>query len=944
MKSFRVRSVHKACNLSTNCRRFGKRTITAIIATASLRCFNAPAADRPWIGLGDANWADSGNWLLGMIPGDNDVADIVNNDALIRTIEYDYSGTAITLASLRLSNTGAGNTTFVLNANALSTTNATIGSGGIATVNQGDGTFAVNTYFSLVNGSYNLSGGQFSVSGQDYIGDHGTATFSQTGGTHSATISFGIGIGSIGNGTYNLQAGSLNTSSEDIGISGARGTLNQSGGDHFANTLRVGAFGTASIGIVNLSGGMLTASTVLLGGSGTTTAGVGILNTMGGVLNASNGISIYNTSIGTNASGLTISGGTVTTAFIATPNWSSLNFTAGTLNLTGGVSSNAGTLIISGSTNPTLNLMAGSMYSDYEIIGNGAGSSAVFNQTGGSKNTTVGTLVIGNNPGSVGIYYMSNSATLVVPSFEYVGKSGSGVFNQAGGSNASIFLYVGFGTANSGTYNLSNSATLSVSSTEVIGVTSTGVFNHTGGSNTTAHLVLGDSSGSSGAYNLSNPATLSVASDEFIGLSGSGVFSQMSGSNKSGELRLGVNPGSIGTYNLGNSATLSITNSEYVGFGGNGVFNQSGGRNSIANGYVFIGNSSGSTGTYNLSDSATLLVNGFEIIGLSGNGVFNQTGGNNFGGVVLGENAGSTGIYNLSGSATLGRVGYGARISVGVGGIGIFNQIGGTNYSELLRLGYYVGSVGTYNLSDSATLSVNNVEFIGAYGSGACADCGGTNTTGTGVFNQTGGSISGNSLIARAPGNVTLTQAANDVVNLAGSSTGGTFRYRDAMGVTVATVLDSTAANVIGLTTTNQDITVVGGAGNVAINAAVNAGAGIVRLENTTGNITQTAAITSGSLLANALGGSVSLGAVTNNVTTSLAGQARGANGSFRFLNAGALNVDAIAADAITTAGSGIVTNNGDVALQTGGTLTLNQAIKAANGAVNSAAGSGTTK
>ncbi|MEO6752909.1 MAG: hypothetical protein ABIP85_14115 [Chthoniobacteraceae bacterium] len=216
--------------------------------------------------------------------------------------------------------------------------------------------------------------------------------------------------------------------------------------------------------------------------------------------------------------------------------------------------------------------------------------------------------------------------------------------------------------------------------------------------------------------------------------------------------------------------------------------------------------------------------------------------------------------------------------------------------------------------------------------------------SGAGVIDQTGGGITGTSLIARAPGNIALTLGTNDVTNLAGASTGGTFRYRDTTGVAVATVADSAAVNVIGLTTTNQDISVVGGAGDVAINAVVNSGTGIARLQNTTGNITQTAAITAGSLLANALGGSVSLGAVTNNVMTSLAGQAGGANGSFRFLNAGALNVDAITADAITTAGNGIVTNNGDVALQTGGALTLNQAINAANGAPNSAPGSGTIR
>ena len=551
--------------------RTSKIALAAFAGLAILQSRDALAVDRQWIGLGDANWNDSGNWISGNIPSDGDIADIVNNDAFVRAVEYNYNGTAITLAGLLLSNTGAGSTTFVINGNALTTANATIGGGGNATVNQGGGTFAVNNNFSFVNGSYNLTGGQFSVSGKDYIGDNGTATFTQFGGTHIATASFAIGIGSTGNGTYNLHAGTLNTNGEDIGISGGRGTLNQRGGDHDASALRVGAIGFGGIGLVNLSGGTLNAPTVILGGSGNTATGVGILNVTGGNLTASTGITIYNTSIGTNASGITINGGTISTPFIKTPDWSRLNLTGGTLNLTGGVSSNTGTLSISGSANPILNLSGGSIYANSEIIGN--------------------------------------------------------------------------------------------------------------------------------------------------------------------------NFGSTGTYNLGNSATLSVATSEYVGYGGTGVFNQTGGMNSSTNGYLYLGCNPGSSGTYNLSNSATLSIfYGLEFVGLSGTGVFNQTGGTNFGDLILAANSGSIGTYNLSGSATLGRVGYGRDVSVGIGGTGVFNQTGGTNFSHLLRLGNNVGSIGTYNLSDSAMLAVNDAEFIGGQGSGICGDCGGTNTTGAGVFNQTGGS------------------------------------------------------------------------------------------------------------------------------------------------------------------------------------------------------------
>jgi len=203
-----------------------------------------------------------------------------------------------------------------------------------------------------------------------------------------------------------------------------------------------------------------------------------------------------------------------------------------------------------------------------------------------------------------------------------------------------------------------------------------------------------------------------------------------------------------------------------------------------------------------------------------------------------------------------------------------------------------------------------------------------------GIIDQTGGTITGASLIARAFGNVTVAQPGNDVANLAGSSATGIFTYRDTTGVTVATLTDTGAVPVPGIATLNRDVTVAALNGGVAVNAPLNAGSGIVRLQSFGGNITQTALITGGRLLANAFDGSVSLGAVTNNITTAVAGLAGFAGGSFRLSNAGPIAVDTITGDAYSTLGTGIATNNGDVALLSGGTLTLNQEIIAGTGTI----------
>ncbi|MGE0426180.1 MAG: beta strand repeat-containing protein, partial [Reyranellaceae bacterium] len=176
----------------------------------------------------------------------------------------------------------------------------------------------------------------------------------------------------------------------------------------------------------------------------------------------------------------------------------------------------------------------------------------------------------------------------------------------------------------------------------------------------------------------------------------------------------------------------------------------------------------------------------------------------------------------------------------------------------------------------------------------------------------------------------------NDVGTVAGSSTSGSFTYRDLTAVTIGSLTDSTVATVSGITTTNQDVTIVAGAGGatggIAVNQAVNSGAsGVVRLLTSKGDITQAATglITANSLLANAAAGSVNLAAVANAVVF-VAGKS---GGSFRLLTANATGVSDVTADgaALTTASSGI-TSNGDMAIQTAGNLVLLSALDAGTG------------
>ena len=336
--------------------------------------------------------------------------------------------------------------------------------------------------------------------------------------------------------------------------------------------------------------------------------------------------------------------------------------------------------------------------------------------------------------------------------------SGTGNFSQSGGTNnLSHYLYLGYNATASGTYTLSD-AGLSASTSSVceyLGESGTGTFNQSGGTNDTSWMYIGDNAGSSGSYTLSGTGWL-FATGEYIGNSGTGSFTQNGGWNNLSSawfisatarppaeptpstradciqrkstwamaaretsskpaaptpaaysIQLGQNPSGTGTYTLSGSGYIFVTN-EVVGESGSGTFTQTGGTNSTyqlnvadtssAHGATpsaardscqrsmrrsaspvpapspspaeptpspecfFLGYNAGSNATYNLDDgqlsaTGTLYYTSpaGEYVGYSGTGTFTQSGGTNAiaNALYLGYNAGSSGTYNLSGSGLL---------------------------------------------------------------------------------------------------------------------------------------------------------------------------------------------------------------------------------------------------------------------------------------------------
>ncbi len=247
-----------------------------------------------------------------------------------------------------------------------------VGYNGSGTITHNIGTLTVSTNYSLVlgyntngNGAYNLSGTGNLSSGAIFIGEDGTGTFTQSGGSVVTNVDpLYIGDDPSGVGTYALSgtSSSLSTGADYVGVNGT-GTFTQSGGTFTTNgnLIHVGLTSTAN-GTYNLNGGTLTTSGVV-GGSGAST-----FNFNGGTLQASvnnvalvSGITTVNVRNGgaiIDTNGLSVSmGQSLTHSAINGDNATDGGLTkngAGTLTLsavntyTGGTTISAGTLTLNG--------------------------------------------------------------------------------------------------------------------------------------------------------------------------------------------------------------------------------------------------------------------------------------------------------------------------------------------------------------------------------------------------------------------------------------------------------------------------------------------------------------------------------------------------------------------------------------------------------------------
>ena len=646
-------------------------------------------------------------------------------------------------------------------------------------------------------GGYTLadsgSGNQLSltVTGNSVIGDGGTGTFTQQGGTHT-TSNLILGAQAGAQGTYNLQSGLLQIIQGNL-------TVGDQGTGHFNQDNSLGdSIVTISqnLGVppTTGSGNSWNTGNLYIGGSQSAIPGGNPGSTgtytmtdqgTGNVLSLTVSGEIFiggnnqNGQFGCQSASIPCSGafiqdgGTVTVDHSGNPAYGYYaDMQIGIVGGTGSYTLNSGTL-----TTP----------STIEIGNTTSGNT--FTQNGGTVNT--GNIWIANADGSGGTYTLNGG---VLNAGVAVGVGGTGVFINAGGTqNGGDVVLGAYSSAASGTYSMTGVNSVLAANNIIVGQEGYGEFNQFAGSVTAASVSIGG-----------------FSSDAVT--TGNGVYTLADGSlNVSGDIVLGVtnNASSVtnGAFNMNgaNTATLSANNI-VVGLAGGGQFLQSAGTVNAVN--IAIG---GYYDGANYTDAFAL-----------GNGIYTLSGG----------------TVNVLGNTTVGGTSQGSVLQTG----GVFNagylSLGSSGLwsspNPAIPGAYLLNSSGSYDL-EGGTLNTNGT-VVSVFGMGAFTQGGasvhtvtgdlivGENPAGiesvtgairSGMYTLKGGqlSVSGNSVIGGAnsstdpswvgqPGGLgTFTQTGgshkttNLIVGQGGTVAGGTGVYNLSGGASTVTTTTTTVGS-----------------------------------------------------------------------------------------------------------------------------------------------------
>ena len=707
---------------------------------------------------------------------------------------------------------------------------ASIGtSSGSGTINMTNGdltVFLLTLGYYGSNGVYNLSGSGTLTATDENIGESGgSGTFTQTGGTHMILQSFYIGVNAGATCSYNLSgSGVLSAASEYIGYS-STATFSHTGGTNTTPALTIGTNGTYKFGAgtMNINGSLVNGGTYTFSGGtlningGYMGNGVIDMASGAGVIDASSVICDFSSGTPINTQNATIN--VDSHSLVIVPYGKGATFPNSFANYSNaGILHETGTLLTVGATQTISG--TGTITDHVNCEGSlSATSGQYINLSGGLAAGVKSAVNLGTG------YLYVNDATSglnggsVLASSEYIGYSGTGIFNHTGGTNtlppgtsgATGGLFLGYNPNSNGTYILSGTSVLSAGY-EYVGYSGAGTFTQTSGTNTissttfgSAVLCLGGASGSSGTYNLSGTGGLS-AWEEIIGNKGMSAFTQCGGTNTiSSDLKVGYFSGTTGTYDLSETGNLS-TGTEYIGYGGKGTITQSGGINTAA-ALLFGFNTSGN-GTYYLNGGMLVL---HAMSKQYGTATFN------FGGGTLQAN----GAFSTSLPMNLTATGGNAQVDTSTYAVTFSGVLSGSGGLNKLGAGVLTLS-GNNSYLDDTTVSAGTLKVANtagsATGSGAVAINSGAALSGS-------GSIAGPLAVAGtlSPGSSLGILTVNNTVTF---QPGSTFNA-DVIGLTVGSGYDQ-------LTTTGS--VSLAGTLNMTFGTFTPTGHDILFLINNTGN------------------------------------------------------------------------------------------------------------
>ena len=268
------------------------RVVEFLVTAFLIFAHTSPGANVTWTNAGTGNWFDGANWSTGTPPSSvtADVG-IINNGgtAVINPADNVTTGSITLGFSLA---TDIGN--LMMTGGSLTTTNTDIRIGGNALTTAGNGRFDQSGGTVTMNagnlnigigsagavGTYNLSGGSMMLASANImaIGNRGTGTVNQTGGTlyvrgspaNAATSLIQLGrnaAGGPGTGTFTLSGGTavsgLFQFGNAVGLATSTNTFNLQG----TGTLLTGTISIINIAATNnfnFVGGSLTATTVAI--------------------------------------------------------------------------------------------------------------------------------------------------------------------------------------------------------------------------------------------------------------------------------------------------------------------------------------------------------------------------------------------------------------------------------------------------------------------------------------------------------------------------------------------------------------------------------------------------------------------------------------------------------------------------------------------------------